>query len=775
MRAGARWLGAALVTGAVLALSASSAFGDSGTISGSFTPTTCGPFHAIQVASGETTINVVASADVPSNDIVLELHHPQGTTVATADSGTSPEEINYSRNDLQPGTYYTRVCPFNDPIIPLQNPMSYTGTFATRSGPAAGLPLTDPGTVTPPGVPRYVGGKLIFSPATVIDAQRTEGEPLNFVDPRNGQYWETGPWGTTSQNSFVHRSDDGGLSFHIVSTIGLRPDTPPGGGDTDLVVDDQGNIYFTDLELVNLGNSVSNDGGNTFRKNPAAIENVGVDRQWYAVDNGTSAKASDNTVFVGVREVGVGIKIYSTPGSTGPTDPVGGLVFTEASSAAPLPVADDSSCGQMRFDPVKRNLYYPCLAGDRLRVIIGHVNPGQRTGITFRNVFTPASPGGGPAGDLFPALATDAGGNVYAAWIDETDHNVYYSSSTDQGNTWTAPIRVNAGAAVTSVFLWAHAGAKGSLALAWLGTDQVGSPDDFPNWAVDPQGATAVKWFGYVGVITKATTKGPTIAIQPFTEKPMHYGQVCTGGIGCSTGGDRTMADYFAVSLDRDGALRFVYNDTTSQHHGAHLFEVRQLKGATLKGSKVNRPLPLNPVTDPSGDARWPHFSPTGAGANQSQLDLTGVALSRPDAQTLRVRMSVASLSTLAPPPGKANAVWLTRFLSLSTGNHGEEAYRIFGVGVESAGGGAPSFFVASTTCTETTPGNCKLVSYGKGTPVQGSRDGNSWVVDVPLSALGSPVGPTLFSVTGLTFGRNADTDVYADVDAAQAFDFALG
>jgi hypothetical protein len=138
------------------------------------------------------------------------------------------------------------------------------------------------------------------------------------------------------------------------------------------------------------------------------------------------------------------------------------------------------------------------------------------------------------------------------------------------------------------------------------------------------------------------------------------------------------------------------------------------------------------------------------------------------------VRMSVANLSSLAGPPGKTNAVWLTRFLALSTAN-GAEAYRIFGVGVESVAGGAPAFFVASTSCAETTPGNCKLVSYGKGTPVPGQRDGNSWVLDVPLSAFGQPVGPTLYSVTGLTFGRNADIDVYADVDAAQAFDFALG
>jgi hypothetical protein len=776
MRLSLRLVPAALTAVAVLALTAASAFADSGTFSGSFTATTCGPLHAIQVATGETTIDVVATADVPSNDIVLNLHHPAGTVIASADSGTSPEEINYSRSDLAPGTYYAQVCPFLTPIIPFVAPMSYTGTFATRSGPAVGLPVDDTGGAGTTQGPRYVGGKLVFSPATVIDAQRTEGEPLNFIDPRSGTYWESGPWGTSTQNSFIHRSDDSGLSFHIVSPLGIRSDNPPGGGDTDLVTDDQGNAYFTDLELVNLGNSVSNDGGMTWRKNPAAIENVGVDRQWYAFDNGTTSAASDNTGFVGVREVGVGIKIYSTPGSRGPTDPVGGLVFQEASASAPLPVGADASCGQIRFDPRTRNLYYPCLAGNRVRVTIGHVEPGQRTGIVFRNVLAPQSPGSGSIGDIFPALATDRGGNVYVAWIDQSDHNVYYSASSDQGVTWTTPIRVNAGASVTNVFVWAHGGESGSLALAWYGTSAAGAPNSFPQWSANPAGATAVKWFGYVAAITKAAGKTPTLAQQRFTEKPMHYGQICTGGIGCTGRGDRTMADFFAVSLDRQGALRFVYNDTTSQHHGAHLFEVRQLQGKVLDGGTVSTALPVNPVTDTAGDAQWPHYAPTGAGPNVPQLDLVGAALGSPAAGTLRVRMNLASLVSLAPPLGKTSTTWLTRFLSLSTAN-GAEAYRIFYVGAESTAGGPPSFFAGSTLCVDSTPGTCKLVIYPRltATAVPGKVCGNSIVIDAPLTAFGAPVGNTLYSVTALTIGRNVDAESYADVDATGSFDYALG
>ena len=150
--------------------------------------------------------------------------------------------------------------------------------------------------------------------STVIDAQRTEGEPINFID-RTGAYWESGPWGTTTQMSFIHRSVDGGNQFNIVSNNGLRPDTPPGGGDTDVVTDDQGTAYFTDLEaLINLDCAVSHDQGNTWTANHACVQNASVDRQWFAVDNGATAAATDNTIFLGTRdELGTFQGMFSLP------------------------------------------------------------------------------------------------------------------------------------------------------------------------------------------------------------------------------------------------------------------------------------------------------------------------------------------------------------------------------------------------------------------------------------------------------------------------------
>jgi len=206
---------------------------DSGTFSGSITPTACGPLHPITVVAGETTIDAVANMDVAANDITLDLYDPSGTLKAHGDTATSPEEVVYQSDNLATGVWHVQVCPFSGGVI--ASPYSYNGTFSTSSAPVQ--------QVTPPGstgggsggtpIPRYVAGRLVFSPATVIDPQRTEGEPLNFLDPNSNTYWESGPWGTTTQTSFIHRSTDNGLEFHVDSPAGLRPDAPPGGGDTD--------------------------------------------------------------------------------------------------------------------------------------------------------------------------------------------------------------------------------------------------------------------------------------------------------------------------------------------------------------------------------------------------------------------------------------------------------------------------------------------------------------------------------------------------------------
>jgi hypothetical protein len=708
----------------------------------------------------------------PSNDFDLFVYDNAGNQVAqSASSGTTSEQTLIVNPNSAAGPYEIRVVPF----LVVASGYSGSATFDSATG----------GTTNPP---RSTGG-LAFGPATVVDAQRTEGEPINHID-KSGAYWESGPWGTSTQLSFIHRSVDGGDQFNIVSGNGLRPDTPPGGGDTDVITDDQGTAYFTDLEaLINLDCAVSHDQGNTWVANHACVQNAAVDRQWFAVDNGPTGAATDNTIFLGTRDE-LGTFIYSSAGSTGPADPIGGLVFTDSSSTL-TPQNGDVRCGKMVFDPVMRNLYYPCAGTDHASVTIGHVSPGQRTGIVYHNVNLPVSPGGGGVDDLFPLLAVDKAGTVYGAWIDTNDHNVYYTVSTDQGQTWAAPVHVNGNDANSNVMPWAVAGAPGTLAIGWYGSPSHQDSDTMPSWYNDRNAAAAFPWYGYMSVIRSAASATPTFVQARFTEKPMHYGQICTGGIGCTiSNGDRTMADYFSFTLDRDGAIRVVYNDTTSQHHGAHLFEERQLAGPNAgTGGSVSKAAPKNPMADPVGDAQSPHYGLNGAGASPPQLDFTQVKLSQPNAATLRVEMSLASLASLAPPSGKTSAFWLTRFQALSVGDENEPTYRLFYVGAESSNGAAPTFFAGSGVssngvapgngCITNTPENCKVVLYPKEEIATGSVVGKVLRIDVPLAGgfgANRPIfGDTLYNVTGLSGGWLNPSDVYADLDATRAFDFKLG
>jgi hypothetical protein len=735
------------------------------------------PPGVYNTVSAQFTFNIAWTPVANSNtsDEILTV-----VGVGSSDGGNPSETV--AAQNLVGGNYKIVACGFSN-----AQPQPYTGTLTI---------VTSAPPQPPP--PNYTTGAIKFGPANVADFQRTEGEPLLHLD-KDAKYWETGPWGFSTTQSFVHRSVDGGDQFNVVSPIALRPNSPPGGGDSTIAIDDQGFVYFGDLEgaLEELDCSVTNDGGNTWKKNPACVPITGTDRQWLAIDNGSdhsigASGAADNTVFYAYHSVAAGHLIFSSPGSTGTTDLTGGLVFNSAvASPTGLFYSGGGNCGQLVFDPVNRNLYYSCAATNHVEVTVGHVNPSQRTGLTFTTHVLANSPGGSVS-NLFPPLAVDSAGNVYVVWSDPGDHNLYYAYSTDQGNTWQPTVKVNAPPAKSNVFAWAEAGTAGNLVAVWLGNDSATLSDNMPNFGTSPAGATAFPWFGYVALIRNANTPSPTFEQDRFTEKPMHYGQICNSGIGCTISmGDRVMADFLSVDLAPDGAIQVMFNDVSSQYHGAHLFLARQLTGPSAIGTTLSKPTPANPMFDPTGDAQVPHYSPTGTGANVPQLDFTGVAVKQTDANTLHVSMTLNSLSSLLPPAGKANAFWITRFQALSRDDTNvTDVYRIFYVGAESIGGAAPIFFAGSPTrdgppagCTSTTPGNCKVVQYPAEITsltgaVTGSVSGNTICVDLPLNAFGAnrPIGNPLYNVTAFSGGSNSGmTDIYTEGDSTRSFDFTLG
>src|SRR5213076_2419676 len=184
---------------------------------------------------------------------------------------------------------------------------------------------------------------------------------------------------------------------------------------------------------------------------------------------------------------------------------------------------------------------------------------------------------------------------VYAAWVDTHDHNVYLSGSSDGGHTWTAPLQVNGDPANTNVWPWIVGGAAGTVDLVWYGTAVRGDPGSFPSWFSDRVAATAVPWDVYLAQVRlnfTAPGSSPIYQVRA-TEHPMHFGQICQEGLGCTTSnGDRSMADFFSVTVDASGAAQIVYDDTTNQHHGASLFVARQVAGPGVFGSTISRPVP---------------------------------------------------------------------------------------------------------------------------------------------------------------------------------------
>ena len=108
-----------------------------GTYADAPAPQACGVFHDYTVPAGTKSIDVVASAAIATNDIVLKLYFG-ATVVASSDTATSPEAIHYEPGVVPPGTYRVQVCPFDSPTAPPQPPYNYAGTITIND--VAGTP-----------------------------------------------------------------------------------------------------------------------------------------------------------------------------------------------------------------------------------------------------------------------------------------------------------------------------------------------------------------------------------------------------------------------------------------------------------------------------------------------------------------------------------------------------------------------------------------------------------------------------------------------------------
>ena len=277
---------------------------------------------------------------------------------------------------------------------------------------------------------------------------------------------------------------------------------------------------------------------------------------------------------------------------------------------------------------------------------------------------------------LFTVLSMDSARNLFVVWaVDGTpaQRQVYVSaaSAASGWRNWTPPVQVSDGSTTTgdatNVFPWIKAGGPGRADAVWYGSDKQVNPSSqlgqswnvFMSQVVFPTDST--------GAITGAA---PSQTLVKVTPHPMHYNDICLSGTGCiSSQGNRNLADFFVVTIDRSGAAEVVYDDTSNglvqpgftpdnlqlaDHSGAPLVTVaRQSAGMGLYGKPVSGPAssPVNGINDPAGDARYPVIG----GTNVPGMDVVGSSLSLSgDDRTLSVNMKVVDLSN---PAATATAV----------------------------------------------------------------------------------------------------------------------
>jgi len=159
------------------------------------------------------------------------------------------------------------------------------------------------------------------------------------------------------------------------------------------------------------------------------------------------------------------------------------------------------------------------------------------------NIAFTAAPGMS-LGNIFPALAVDpTNGKLYAVWSD--GHTVGFTSSVDQGSTWSARLTASSAPANTAVLPWVAA-YNGIVDVVYYGTASSSDLDLSATWHV------------YL-----AQLAGSSFAQTQVNANPNHHGVICTGGTGCGPG-TRNLLDLFQVAIDPVvGKAAIIYTDDT--------------------------------------------------------------------------------------------------------------------------------------------------------------------------------------------------------------------
>lgn len=666
-----------------------------------------------------------------------------------------------------------------------------------------------------------------FGREVIVDNQRVAGEPSVAIDSQDRIY-VSAPFGFSTTASFVWRSTDHGRSFHLVPgnapPLGKPNMSCVGGGDTALAIDTQNRLYFADLQsLTDVSNSVSSDFGTTWLSTCNAANDTGVDRPWIATfgdpQNGGAFYQTVDQVEQCTSECGLGQAGNNIVEITRSQD---GVTFL------PLPAQqiepDGIVSGIVTDSHGAVYIAHTGMTDANGNLVSGgdaNGNPNAIVVVSFPNGYSSPTPlilngqtlcqaqpstcstnivyhaplnGSGDStvtvGQDFAPIAIDRAGNLYVVWsqapVDSTGNisgssQVYMAISTDHGSHWGNPVRVTAATSTlkTNLFPWIAAGDPGRVDIVWYGTPTLGS---CPN---QPCGSGAIQAHWQVmmaqslnAIVNGAPNPTPSFIASKVSEVSNHFGAICTMGIGCTTGGDRGLADFLSVTVGLQGEANVVWADAVNQNFdggtsAALIAFNRQYAGASLYANigTVSGPAPASGSAPGSPDAFYSANSMTNLAT--TNLAIQSAAVTQPDPLHYRVTIEVKDLTSLAVPAtlGGTDAVWLVRWEIPDSAGAGHTYF----AAMESDAGASPTFFDGETSSVNTT--HAKFLTYPPAHTIQGSYTAAApgiITLTVPIADVGGSA-TKLYSVTGLTATQSTPsstgTTIFNQIDATTPFD----
>jgi hypothetical protein len=694
-----------------------------------------------------------------------------------------------------------------------------------------------------------------FSHAVIVDQQRPGFEPDVKVDG-NGTVYSSIPFGFSTTQSFVWSSRDHANSYQLTpGNIGPgKPTTCAGGGDTDLFLDSANALYFSDLQgLTNISNSKSTDGGASWTTNCAGAPNAPDDRMWFT-GTGSSAAGNLNLYqdYDAVNSSASGgnqlVETISHDGTTfspvvntgAGTDCVGAAFYNCVTS-------NEGISGNQVVDPSTGNVYIAHTATNGssgtpgVQVSEGKITQGTPTTASWTespNLTAGLCPNstcvdsnGNPeelAGENFASIARDSSGYLYVTFtagpLDHANsadanfgaltqpeqiyvvHSLAPAGANPAALTWSKPQAITGSGASsgTNTFPWITAGSNGRVAVAYYHATETSESGTCASGSgtctlYGASSLTKAEWTVQMAQSLNANTGTPGYTTANVTEAAVKHGQICTNGLGCATGGDRSLGDFLQVAPDQQGAalVSYVFDTSADSSAGEDAGPEaisRQISGPSLyasTGSVTQNGGPgqaMGSVADPSGDAFYSaNGSRTPAGDN---LDLTGASLANGPGNTIIATIHAKNLSNLTVPTssGGPDGSWLIRWTQVRPGTTGNGD--IYYVGMDNnqgaGGAGSPSFFAGDTVGIP--PANAaehtKYLAYPQTHTLSASQASYSArtgtiTLTVPRADVGNPSdGTRLFSATGFSASSatpQSSTTLFNLTDATTPFELVVG